>query len=88
LLFLNLFWGMVELSLLVALARGALPRKGIALALGASCLAFFLESGFGASRFHTMCAASFAIFLHVPITLLAIGGLQRRSPRRAHPCLL
>src|SRR5437867_870202 len=86
LVLLNVVWGTVDVLLLVARARGVRPGRASAIALSTAALALGVESGFSFMRFHVMRAASFAIFLHVPLILLAIAWLSRRRPRRAWSC--
>lgn len=83
LLALNLFWGLVDLCFLAAIAQGVRPLRTIAPAVGASVVALVVESGFSPLRFHAMRAASFAIFLHVPLVLVAAAWLKRRDVKRA-----
>jgi uncharacterized protein len=87
LLALNLFWGLVDILLLHALARGVRFRSAVGLAFAASLAAFLVDCGFFPLRFHAMGTASFAIFLHAPLVLLGAAWVHRRSLKRALPSL-
>jgi len=88
LLALNLFWGLVDVLFLRALARGVRLRNAVGLALAADFAAFLVDSGFAPFRFHAMGTASYAIFLHAPIVLLGAAWLYQTSLKRALPCLV
>lgn len=84
---LNIFWGLVDVLLLRALARGARFPKAVGLTALAFFAAFLVDCRFSPMRFHAMGTASYAIFLHAPLVLLGVAWLHRKNLKRALPCL-
>ncbi len=85
---LNLILGVVDVALLVALARGARARVALTLALSVMALVLCVETGFPEVSFHTMRSASYVLFAHAPIVLLGSAWLLRENRRRAAGCSL
>ncbi len=86
LLALNLFWSLVDALLIVALRRGVRLSRALVYALSASFVALVLENGLVFVRFHTMRAASYALFLHGPVVLALLAWHYRDLRARALGC--
>jgi hypothetical protein len=80
---LNLVWGLIDLFVIRAVARGARPARSLGIGAACALAAFVAKNGATGFHFHAMRDASYLVFLHAPIVLVVLAGLCRKATKRA-----